>query len=215
MASAPGSRRRSAIQRARREMIEAAALRSVLRRGFPATSLRTVAKDAGVPLGVIHYYFRGKDDLMRRVATRIFDAMVAELDAVRARHRDPVRRVDALVETWLMRATEDWRASLAFIEYWAACVRKGTTDRLYTRTLNGFRTMLLEALVDAGAEQPREAALRMLAMISGYSMFYRTKAPDPAEREHILAFAHEMTRRAIARGRTRMRVLARKTAEKD
>ncbi len=206
---------RSATQRTRREMIETAALRTVLRHGFPATSLRTVAKEAGVPLGVIHYYFDGKDDLMRRVAARIYGAMVAEMDAVRARHRNPARRIDALVETWLVRATEDWRASLAFIEYWAACVRKGTTDRLYTRTLNGFRVMLMETLAEAGAEQPRDVALRLLAMISGYSMFYRTKAPDPAERERILGSAREMTRRAIARGRTRMRVLARKTAVKE
>jgi AcrR family transcriptional regulator len=205
---------RSAIQRARREQIEAAALRSVLLRGFPATSLRTVAKDAGVPLGVIHYYFRGKDDLMRRVATRIYHAMIAELEALRARHRDPARRIDALVETWLVRATEDWRASLAFVEYWAACVREGTTDRLYSRALNGFRTMLTETLAEAGADQPGDAALRLLAMISGYSMFYRTKAPDPAERERILGFAREITRRAIARGRMRMRVLVRKTGAK-
>jgi AcrR family transcriptional regulator len=206
---------RSAAQRARREMIEAAALRTVLRHGFPATPLRTVAKEAGVPLGVIHYYFRDKDDLMRRVAARIYDAMVAELDAIRAHHRDPARRIDALVETWLVRATEDWRASLAFVEYWAACVRKGTTDRLYTRTLDGFRAILMETLVEAGAEHPRDVALRLLAMISGYSMFYRTKAPDRAERQRILGFAREMTRRAIARGRTRMRVLARKTTAKE
>jgi AcrR family transcriptional regulator len=211
----PAKSQRSSIQRARREMIEAAALRSVLRHGFPAASLRTVAREAGVPLGVIHYYFRGKDDLMRRVATRIYDAMVAELDAVRARHRDPARRIDALVETWLVRATDDWRASLAFIEYWAACVRKGTTDRLFTRTLDGFRVMLMETLAEAGAEQPGEVALRLLAMISGYSMFYRTRAPDPAERERILGFAREMTRRAIGRGRTKIRLLARKAAAKD
>jgi AcrR family transcriptional regulator len=215
MAKAAKSQRRSAIQRLRREEIEVAALRSILRRGFIATTLRTVAKDAGVPLGVIHYYFRNKDDLMRRVAARIYNAMLGEMDAVRARHRDAARRIDALAEAWLMRATEDWRASLAFIEYWVACVRSGTTDRLYTKTLNGFRAMLSETLAEAGAQEPQEAALRLLAMISGYSMLYRTKAPDPAERERLLGFAREMTRRAIARGRTRMRMLARNTTMKE
>jgi AcrR family transcriptional regulator len=208
MAKAENSQRRSTIQRIRRAEIENAALRSVLRQGFAATSLRTVAKDAGVPLGVIHYYFRSKDDLMRRVATRLYNAMVAEMDAVGARHRDPARRIDALVETWLVRATEDWRASLAFVEYWAACVRKGTTDRLYTKTLNGFRDALAQSLAEAGAQEPQETALRLLAMIAGYSMMYRTKAPDPAERALILSFAHGITRRAIARGRTRIRLLA-------
>jgi AcrR family transcriptional regulator len=204
-----GLRARSAIQRFRREEIETAALRTVLRRGFPATSLRTVAKEAGLPLGVIHYYFKNRDDLMRRVASRIYNTMIAEMKAVRARYRDPTRRIDALLETWLVGATEDWRASLAYIEYWASCVRAGTVDRLYSRMLAGFRAMLAETLADAGARDAHETSLRVLAVLSGYAMFYRTKPADPDERERILNFAREIARRTIARGRSTMRVIAR------
>jgi AcrR family transcriptional regulator len=211
MAIAGGARRQTEIQRMRRREIETAAMRTALRHGFPATSLRTVANEAGVPLGVIHYYFRSKDDLMRRVAARIYEAMMAELGAVVAKYRDPARRIDALVETWLVRATEDWRASLAFVEYWAACVRAGTTDRLYTKTLAGFRALLTDTLAEAGADDPAAAALRLLATISGYSMFYRTKPPDPAERERMLEFAREVAHRAIARGHRRVRLVSRKS----
>lgn len=181
-------------------------MRSVLRDGFPGASLRLVAKNAGVPLGVIHYYFKNRDELMRRVATRIYNAMIAEMETVRARHSDPRRRIDALLETWLVRATEDWRASLAFVEYWAASVRAGTADRLYTRTLNGFRGILADTLAEARARDPQGTALQLLATLAGYSMFYRTKAADPAERERILAFARKIAQRAIAGGRARMRM---------
>lgn len=189
-------------------------MRSVLRIGFPGTSLRTVARDAGVPVGVIHYYFQGKDELMRRVATRIYNAMIAEMEAVRISNRDPARRIDALLETWLVHATEDWRATLAFVEYWAASVRAATTDRLYTRTLNGFRAILADTLAEAQAREPQETALQLLATLSGYSMLYRTKPADAAERARILAFARKIAHRAIRSGRTRMRMMeARRTRE--
>ncbi|WP_051967607.1 TetR/AcrR family transcriptional regulator [Kitasatospora mediocidica] len=49
------------------DKILAAARRSIATRGYTATSLRSVAQDAGVDPGLVHYYFRTKPGLLEAV----------------------------------------------------------------------------------------------------------------------------------------------------
>jgi AcrR family transcriptional regulator len=61
----------------RRSLLVDAALAVAERDGVPAMSVRRVADEAGVSLGLVHYCFSDKDDLVVQVAARI----VAELAA--------------------------------------------------------------------------------------------------------------------------------------
>jgi AcrR family transcriptional regulator len=199
------SRLKAAVHQIRREEIESAALRIVCRKGFPATSLRLVAKQAKVPLSILHYYFEDKDELMQCVVQRLFDGMLRALAKIRTSEPDPVRRIERLLETYLTRTTEEWQASLAFIEYWAACVRAGTVNKFYTQVQFRYSEPMAEALREAGAENPEGLVRALLALMTGYDTFYWSKPADPAERARFLEFAHSMVRQAIARGRSTLR----------
>ncbi|MGO9607817.1 MAG: TetR/AcrR family transcriptional regulator [Candidatus Binataceae bacterium] len=201
------SKLKAAVHQIRREEIELAALRVVCKRGFPATSLRLVAKEAKVPLSILHYYFKDKNELMQCVMQRLFDGMLRVLDHIRASEPDPVKRIDRLLETYLTRTTEEWQASLAFIEYWAECVREGTVEKFYTQVQFRYSEPIAEALRDAGAEDPEGHARVLLALMTGYDTFYWSKPADPAERAQFLEFARTMVRRAIARGRAKVRLV--------
>jgi AcrR family transcriptional regulator len=191
----------------RREQIEEAALQSVLKHGFPGSSLRVVAKEAKVPLSILHYYFRDKDELMLSVVQRLFENGMEGLKEVRAREHDPLRRIEALLEAYVMQTTDGWRSTIAIIEYWAACVRKGTVDRFYTQLHFRLRDLLGEALREAGAEDPDELALALLGMMVGYATFYQTKPADPPERQRFLEFARGMVRRAAKRSKRGVRLV--------
>ena len=205
---------KAAVHRIRREEIESAALRIVCTKGFPKTSLRRVAKEAKVPLSILHYYFKDKDELMQCVVQRLFDGMLHALTKIRTSEPDPVKRIDRLLETYLTRTTEDWQASLAFIEYWAACVRAGTVNKFYTQVQFRYSEPMAEALREAGAEDPEGLARALLALMMGYDTFYWSKPADPAERARFLEFAHTMVRHAIARGRSGLRLVTRRTRAK-
>lgn len=56
---------------ARREQLIEAALRVASRDGIDAATVRAVAAEAGVSLGVVHYCFEDKDELLRAVADAI------------------------------------------------------------------------------------------------------------------------------------------------
>ena len=203
------SKLKAAVHQIRREEIESAALRTVCKRGFPASSLRLVAKEAKVPLSILHYYFKDKSELMQCVMQRLFDGMLRVFDRIRASEPDPVKRIDRLLETYLTRTTEEWQASLAFIEYWAECVRAGTVEKFYTQVQFRYSEPMAEALREAGAEDPAGLARALLALITGYDTFYWSKPADRAERAHFLEFARTMVRRAIAHGRANVRLVKR------
>ncbi|HUA32153.1 MAG TPA: TetR family transcriptional regulator C-terminal domain-containing protein [Candidatus Binataceae bacterium] len=144
----------------------------------------------------------------------LFDGMLRVFDHIRAAESDPVKRIDRLLETYLTRTTEDWQASLAFIEYWAECVRKGTVDKFYTQVQFRYSEPIAEALRDAGAEDPERHARALLALMTGYDTFYWSKPADPEERAQFLEFARILVRRAIAHGRARVRLVRRGQGER-
>ena len=88
----------------RREQLIEAALAVASRDGIDAATVRAVAAEAGVSLGVVHYCFQDKDELLRAMAHAITSAnlerSLGELPAGgrrprvrhRRRHRRPVGR---------------------------------------------------------------------------------------------------------------------------
>ena len=47
-----------------RGRIIAGAYQTLIRQGYEATSVKDIAREAGVPPGLIHYYFTSKEDLL-------------------------------------------------------------------------------------------------------------------------------------------------------
>jgi AcrR family transcriptional regulator len=65
----------------RREQLVAAAIRVMTRDGVVKATTRAIAGEAGMPLGVFHYAFRSKAELMAVVTRTIAQQSKAEIDA--------------------------------------------------------------------------------------------------------------------------------------
>jgi AcrR family transcriptional regulator len=65
-----------------RDRILAAALEIFAERGFDGTTTREIAARAGTNLGLLQYYFGGKDRLWREAVDRVFGALGAALEQV-------------------------------------------------------------------------------------------------------------------------------------
>ncbi|MYR35329.1 TetR family transcriptional regulator [Nocardiopsis alba] len=68
----PDGQKRSFIERARREQIIDAAVRTIAELGYPNASLARIARTAGISKGVISYHFEGKDELMDQVVMDVY-----------------------------------------------------------------------------------------------------------------------------------------------
>src|SRR3977135_2686853 len=201
MTASPKVKYKSIVRQLRRQQLENAALKAVLKYGFPGSTLRVVAREAKVPLSFAHYYFRDKEDLMRRVAERILARAIERPAQARGLERDPLRAAHAVLQECLIGTTENRSALIAFVEHWAISVRKGTVDRFYTKVHFSFRRVIAHALRDAGAQEPDRLALALFAMIVGCATFYWSKPLDTTERSSVLEAAYAMVERAVRKGK--------------
>ena len=86
-----------------RERILAAALKAFSQGGFDGATTREIANDAGVNLGLIQYYFEGKENLWRAAVERAFVRIRAGIQTV---IQDPTivdegERVRLLIRSWV------------------------------------------------------------------------------------------------------------------
>jgi AcrR family transcriptional regulator len=79
----------------RRTKIVRAAARVLGRQGYGATSLKDVAREAGVAPGLLHYYFESKEDLLLEVVVVMERQMIAEWRAAVSEVDDPLERIVA------------------------------------------------------------------------------------------------------------------------
>jgi AcrR family transcriptional regulator len=87
-----------------RELILGAAREEIIERGYPAVTIRSIARRVRVDPGLVRYYFESKEALMAE-AVGEFDLSAALADAAGT----PVERVAAL---WVSRPLE-WQALIA------------------------------------------------------------------------------------------------------
>jgi TetR/AcrR family fatty acid metabolism transcriptional regulator len=92
------------LQEEKRQQILDAAARVFARRGFHATRVSDIAKEAGIAYGLVYHYFKSKDELLETIFRDTWTQMLARIHEVEQTGEpssEQVRRVAALVlRTW-------------------------------------------------------------------------------------------------------------------
>jgi AcrR family transcriptional regulator len=81
-----------------RDILVSAAAKLFWQRGFHATSIADLAKEADIPLGNIYYYFRSKADVAYAVADGFVRDTEDMITAISAASQDPKSRLVSLIE---------------------------------------------------------------------------------------------------------------------
>lgn len=82
----------------RRSQIVHAAAAVLGRQGYGSTSLKDVAREAGVAPGLLHYYFESKEELLLEVVVVLERQMLAEWKESVAGVEDPLERIVAVLD---------------------------------------------------------------------------------------------------------------------
>ncbi len=69
-----------------KDKIAVAALTVLSERGLAKASIKEIAKEAGVPPGLVHYHFSTKDELLAKVVTDLSSEFYEEMSALRAKN---------------------------------------------------------------------------------------------------------------------------------
>jgi len=174
-------------------------------RGFAATPVRRIAKEAGVNPSLVHYYFGSKRDLLFAVMDRVLVPMAEAIAAMQQSGKAPVGEIAAL-----MIGMADRHPSLPKLIAREVMLSSGETQEIFARDyapkLGGALPGLLareqaEGRLTADLA-PGSAALMLLSLC--FFPFISRPLSEPHmgvsyDREGILAFSKQI-QRVIAKG---------------
>lgn len=162
-----------------RERILLASEELFAERGFDATPTSRIAERAGVPKGLVHYYFRRKSDLLEALVERLPADVVRCADVIVP--GDLPASLDRLVAT-LDRALDD-SYSLSHLLWREADTHPAVRDALnrrYDELVAAVREVIVTASGREDSERVRGAA-RLLAAAIGHRHATARHTPDTAD----------------------------------
>jgi len=167
----------------RRARLVDAALAVAEQDGIAAMTVRRVAEQAGVALGVVHYCFADKDELLDALASRIVDDLTGAGSAALDDAPDIATALAAAVDG-----------------LWAGIEQSAGTQLLtYEITTHALRTPGLRAVADRQYAASQAAAERLLTLVgSAAGASWRRPVADLAA--EALAFVDGVTLRWLVDG---------------
>lgn len=121
-------------------------------RGIAATSTHEIAKQAKLHQGNIHYYFRNKDALMRRVLELLYENSSQNIAALQDERLTPSARLEQIIDLGFDLTTRRRDEFVTLIACWAHAVVSGREWRdIYRRTFFGFQAAV-ERLIREGEQ---------------------------------------------------------------
>jgi AcrR family transcriptional regulator len=182
-----------------REELLAATRRVVGRVGFASTTVGEITREAGASLGLLHYHFDSKAEVVAETFAQIAREDLAELAAAADRHGAPVDRLIATLDLSGWADRDSWRL---WIDAWGEAVHSEPMRATLAEFQAGWRALLSGVLaggVRDGAWEcadPDDLAGRLVATIDGIGL-HATLHPDAVPPEVARGWARRAAELAL------------------
>jgi len=191
----------------RREQLITAALTVASRDGIEAATVRAVAAEAGVSLGVVHYCFQDKDELLRAMADAITEQNLAVAISTPPLGADVQSLLQVVIENLWRGIRENRGAQLLSYELTTTSLRhpelRGVAVAQYEGSNRAAVATLAYVERAAGVTWvvPREVIARtIVAVVDGFSLAWLVDGDDEAAIRGLRGFAKFLTSLAVPAG---------------
>lgn len=163
--------RNQALREESRAKIIAAALRLFGANGYERTTVRQIAREAGVAQGLLYSHFASKEELLLAIFQQSVQDVYASFALAEAGDpgRSPVARIIEAAFAVLRNNQEFWRLSYGVRMQYPVLATLGSDLPDWTATI---RTTLERALREAGVASPTIEAAILFATIDGVAQHY-------------------------------------------
>jgi TetR/AcrR family transcriptional regulator, regulator of biofilm formation and stress response len=173
----------TAATQGRREQILEAALRVIGRSGRQAVTHRSVAEEAGVPLGSTTYYFESRDDLLGQALEHVARKEAeryARLGEELRTAKTPRRLADRLLEE-LVSEAGDRAVYIAEYELWLEAAHRPELREAATAWCDAVQLAIAGAMENLGSTDPAADASLVVATLDGLGERLLGRKEEPAE----------------------------------
>lgn len=154
----------------RRQSLIMACARVLAREGAAGTSVRVIAREAGVSPGLITHYFNGIEALIAATYADVDQTVSAAMEAAVANAGpDPRARLDAFVTASFSPPIADRALLATWIAFWSLVTARADIARQHDEQYEGYRARLTELLgaCDVAQDRQRLAAITLTALVDG------------------------------------------------
>ncbi|WP_421732270.1 TetR/AcrR family transcriptional regulator [Cellulomonas sp.] len=189
----------------RREQLIEAALAVASRDGIDAATVRAVAAEAGVSLGVVHYCFQDKDELLRAMAHAITSAnLERSLGDIPEEVDDPETVIEGVLDALWAGIRQSRGPQLLSYELTTSSLRHSELNQVAIEQYRGQWAAaeqvldLVERTAHVGWSAPRgDIARAVVAVIDGYSLAWLVDGDSDSARAGLLAFGRYLSTLAV------------------
>jgi AcrR family transcriptional regulator len=185
-----------------------AAFHCIVERGIAATSTHAIAARAGLNQGIIHYYFKSKDDLLKRLVEILFHNFISNIQTIAKSPFSPAERLETLIESGYTFMDSRRDEFIVMIAFWAHAVSVGgAVLNLFKEHFGRFRETVRMALGEKRDLSPEKSraidsvALLIVAGVQGIGLQYALER-DARRVESSKRFLKDLLRDALKRRST-------------
>jgi TetR/AcrR family fatty acid metabolism transcriptional regulator len=158
--------------RRRAEIIEATYFCIALK-GYSNITMQDIADSAGVSKGVIHYYFRSKEDLFLSVFEKLIGDLDNHIAAKVSRAKTPPEKICAIISAVFEKVRENKKFQVVLLDFWAHSTKHPTLKAANANQYGRYRHMTKKIIAE-GIEsgyfkecEPDRVASALIGLIEG------------------------------------------------
>jgi TetR/AcrR family transcriptional repressor of bet genes len=183
---------RKKVQEQRRLQILRALDTCLQEKSFEKTSIKDIARGAGVNHGVLHYYFSGKEDILLNYIDYVIDDYQAQarewMGGRDLEHYTKSQFIDEVFAFVNNRITLNKELSRIFVEIWEIALYnsavRGKLREAYTRWVEELGDMISRHIEDKAFA--RNMSIAMVAFWEGMALFSTVFPPGTLAIEEVL-----------------------------
>jgi AcrR family transcriptional regulator len=189
----------------RREQLVEAAIRVLSREGAARTTTRRIAQEAGIPVGILHYCFRDKDELLCLVIERITAELLVAGETALSPGADFADALRAGVRALWDVVVADVGKQMALYELTQLAMRTPGMEHVATRQYEGYLAAVTMYLGEAAqatgvtlGDDPSLLARWVVTTIDGVMLLYTVDRDADRAMAVLNAFVEALTSRITA-----------------
>lgn len=170
--AAPRYRRQSAD--VRREALLQAALRCIISLGVEKASIRAIAEEAGVSVGLINHHYGSKEALVAAAYRHVADELLSQIEASVSEESGSARaRLSAFIRASFSPVNLDPELFRAWLAFWTMQAYAPEIAQAHKERYGAYRSVLerivgeLQEEEGPGPLDPRLAAIGLSGMLDG------------------------------------------------
>ncbi|WP_120495950.1 transcriptional regulator BetI [Kiloniella sp. EL199] len=167
----------------KKQLIEAT-ISSIHERGYSDTTIRLISQKAGVSTGIVHHYFKDKDDLLRATMQSMLSDLRLSVLKYLEQATTPKEQIEALISAYLDAHLFEPETVSAWLAFWAHVPHSKDLSRLQNiyekRQISTFKHIFKKLLQPENVES---ASLGLVALIDG--LWVRTSLLDSTQGREI------------------------------